>query len=54
MCTRPTTGWSAWETLPPWQQDKEKEGLEDLAERALASGDLLRLTELPGAFRVYK
>ena len=43
-----------WETLPTWQQDKEKEGLEELAERALHSGDLFRLTELPGAFRIYK
>ncbi|KAK0138865.1 hypothetical protein N1851_024601 [Merluccius polli] len=47
-------GWSAWEALLPWQQDKEKEGLEDLAELALGSGDLLRLSELPGAFRIYK
>ncbi|KAJ3596116.1 hypothetical protein NHX12_002525 [Muraenolepis orangiensis] len=47
-------GLSVWETLLPWQQDKEKEGLEDLARLALGSGDLIRLSELPGAFRIYK
>lgn len=53
-CIFGTIGPSAWETLLPWQQDKEKEGLEDLAELALGAGDLLRLTDLPGAFRIYK
>ncbi|XP_042352039.1 uncharacterized protein LOC121950182 [Plectropomus leopardus] len=45
---------SIWETLLPWQQCKEEEGLEDLAEEALESGDMLRLAELPGAFRIYR
>ncbi|XP_029909412.1 uncharacterized protein LOC115360574 [Myripristis murdjan] len=45
---------SVWETLLPWQQDEEEEGLEDLAEEALESGDMLCLAELPGAFRVYR
>ncbi|XP_044050666.1 uncharacterized protein LOC122875507 isoform X2 [Siniperca chuatsi] len=45
---------SIWETLMPWQQHKEEEGLEDLAEEALESGDMLRLAELPGAFRIYR
>ncbi|AWP08544.1 Hypothetical protein SMAX5B_010054 [Scophthalmus maximus] len=45
---------SVWETMLPWQQLKEEEGLEDLAEEALESGDMLRLAELPGAFRIYR
>lgn len=49
-----TTALSIWETLLPWQQHKEEEGLEDLAEEALESGDMLRLAELPGAFRIYR
>ncbi|XP_037306371.2 uncharacterized protein LOC119195510 isoform X2 [Pungitius pungitius] len=43
-----------WETLPPWQQHKEEEGLGDLADEALESGDMLRLAELPGALRIYR
>ncbi|XP_067358466.1 uncharacterized protein [Channa argus] len=43
-----------WGTFLPWQQHKEYEGLEDLAEEVLVSGDLLHLAELPGAFRVYR
>lgn len=38
----------------PWQQHQEEEGLEALAEEALESGDMLRLAELPGAFRIYR
>lgn len=49
-----TTALSIWETLLPWQQHKEEEGLGDLAEEALESGDMLRLAELPGAFRIYR
>lgn len=49
-----TTALSIWQTLLPWQQHKEEEGLEDLAEEALESGDMLRLAELPGAFRIYR
>ncbi|KAL7403213.1 hypothetical protein ABVT39_026393 [Epinephelus coioides] len=45
---------SIWETLLPWQQRKEEEGLGDLAEEALESGDMLGLAELPGAFRIYR
>ncbi|XP_047189309.1 uncharacterized protein LOC118314885 [Scophthalmus maximus] len=45
---------SVWETMLPWQQLKEEEGLEDFAEEALESGDMLRLAELPGAFRIYR
>ncbi|KAK9516758.1 hypothetical protein VZT92_024671 [Zoarces viviparus] len=45
---------SIWETLLPWQQLKEEEGLGDLADEALVSGDMLRLAELPGALRVYR
>ncbi|KAM7396632.1 hypothetical protein PAMP_019664 [Pampus punctatissimus] len=45
---------NVWETLLPWQRHKEEEGLEDLAEEALESGDMLRLAELPGAFRIYR
>ncbi|XP_074489227.1 uncharacterized protein LOC141766337 isoform X2 [Sebastes fasciatus] len=43
-----------WETLLPWQQHKEEEGLGELAEEALESGDMLRLAKLPGAFRIYR
>lgn len=49
-----TTALSIWETLLPWQQHEEEEGLEDLAEEALESGDMIRLAELPGAFRMYR
>lgn len=49
-----TTALSIWETLLPWQQCKEEEGLGDLAEEALESGDMLGLAELPGAFRIYR
>lgn len=45
---------SVWEKLPPWQQHQEVEVLEDLAEEALESVDLLGLAVLPGAFRIYK
>lgn len=38
----------------PWQQQKEEEDLEDLAENALESGDMACLAELPGAFRMYR
>lgn len=44
----------AWESLLPWQQCKEEEKLEDLAEEALESDDMLCLAELPGAFRIYR
>ncbi|XP_056243135.1 uncharacterized protein LOC130176210 [Seriola aureovittata] len=43
-----------WETLLPWQRHKEEEELEDLAEEALESGDMLFLADLPGAFRIYR
>nr|XP_040017632.1 uncharacterized protein LOC120808660 [Gasterosteus aculeatus aculeatus] len=45
---------SIWGTLPPWQQHQEEEGLGDLADEALESGDMLRLAELPGALRIYR
>ncbi|KAM7414472.1 hypothetical protein PAMA_019341 [Pampus argenteus] len=45
---------NVWETLLPWQRHKEEERLEDLAEEALESGDMLPLAELPGAFRIYR
>ncbi|KAM3609979.1 uncharacterized protein V6R79_023406 [Siganus canaliculatus] len=45
---------SIWEAMLPWQQQKEEEVLEDLAGEALESGDMLRLAELPGAFRIYR
>ncbi|XP_035012129.2 uncharacterized protein LOC118109267 [Hippoglossus stenolepis] len=45
---------SVWKTLLPCQRRSEEEGLEDTAEEALESGDMLRLAELPGAFRMYR
>ncbi|CAJ1056774.1 uncharacterized protein LOC117814889 isoform X1 [Xyrichtys novacula] len=45
---------SIWGTLMPWQQQQEEEELEYLAEKALESGDMLSLAELPGAFRIYR
>ncbi|XP_041650616.1 uncharacterized protein LOC121514535 [Cheilinus undulatus] len=45
---------SVWESLPVWQQQKEEEELECLAEEALQSKDMLSLAELPGAFRIYR
>ncbi|KAG7522452.1 hypothetical protein JOB18_022753 [Solea senegalensis] len=45
---------SVWESLLSWQQHREEEGLEESAEEALESGDMLRLAELPGAFRMYR
>ncbi|XP_069384641.1 uncharacterized protein [Paralichthys olivaceus] len=44
---------SVWETLLPSQRQSEEEELKDIAEEALESGDMLRLAELPGAFRMY-
>ena len=38
----------------PWQQHEEEKRLEDSAEEALESGDMLGLAELPGAFRMYR
>ncbi|XP_054632096.1 uncharacterized protein LOC129181232 [Dunckerocampus dactyliophorus] len=43
-----------WEALPPWRRHKEEVWLEDLAEEALESNDMLRLAELPGAFKIYR
>lgn len=43
-----------WEGMLPWQQQKEEEDLGDLAEDALETGDMARLAELPGAFRIYR
>ncbi|XP_029951724.1 uncharacterized protein LOC115391592 [Salarias fasciatus] len=45
---------TVWKMLLPWQQHREEEGLEDLAEEALESADALRMAELPGAFRIYR
>lgn len=45
---------SIWKGMLPWQQQKEEEDLEDLAENALESGDMACLAELPGAFRMYR
>ncbi|XP_034542337.1 uncharacterized protein LOC117814889 isoform X2 [Notolabrus celidotus] len=45
---------SIWETLTHWQQQQEEEDLEYLVDKALESGDMLCLAELPGAFRIYR
>ncbi|XP_030282130.1 uncharacterized protein LOC115586861 [Sparus aurata] len=45
---------SIWETMLPWQQQEEEQELEDRAKDAMESGDMLRLAELPGAFRIYR
>lgn len=45
---------SVWEMLLPWQQRKEVEALETMAEEVLQSADMLGLVFLPGAFRIYK
>ncbi|XP_016523662.1 uncharacterized protein LOC107835563 [Poecilia formosa] len=45
---------SVWEMLLPWQQRKEVEALETIAEDVLQSADMLGLVFLPGAFRIYK
>lgn len=37
-----------------WQQREAEEGLGDLAEESLESGDMLDLAELPGAFKIYR
>lgn len=49
-----STALCIWENLLPWQQHKEHEELEDLAEEILVSGDMLHLAEMPGAFRMYR
>lgn len=49
-----TTAPSIWETMLPWQQQEEEQELEDRAKDAMESGDMLRLAELPGAFRIYR
>ncbi|XP_061772801.1 uncharacterized protein LOC133562964 [Nerophis ophidion] len=43
-----------WEALSPWQRREEEVRLGDLAEEALEDDDVLRLAELPGAFRIYR
>ncbi|XP_028306368.1 uncharacterized protein LOC114465503 [Gouania willdenowi] len=43
-----------WDTLLPWQQDQEMEMLEELVEEALLALDMLKMAELPGAFRIYR
>ncbi|XP_072769969.1 uncharacterized protein [Nerophis lumbriciformis] len=43
-----------WEALSPWQRHEEEVRLGDLAEEALEDNDMLRLAELPGAFRIYR
>ncbi|XP_061917885.1 uncharacterized protein LOC133659167 [Entelurus aequoreus] len=43
-----------WEALSPWQRHEEEVRLGDLAEEALEDDDMLRLAELPGAFRIYR
>lgn len=45
---------NVWENLLPWQKQKEVEMLEELAEEALESADVICLAMLPGAFRMYK
>ncbi|KAJ8381873.1 hypothetical protein SKAU_G00026510 [Synaphobranchus kaupii] len=43
-----------WEALLPWQQKERVEELAAWAECALDSADLLQLSALPGAFRLYR
>ncbi|XP_078804942.1 uncharacterized protein LOC144992455 isoform X2 [Oryzias latipes] len=43
-----------WEELPLWEKQKEVERLEELAEEALESADMICLAMLPGAFKMYK
>ncbi|XP_069049025.1 uncharacterized protein [Lepisosteus oculatus] len=47
-------GSSSWEALAVWQQEERVEELQFLAEHALSNGDSLCLSELPGAFRIYR
>ncbi|KAJ8395680.1 hypothetical protein AAFF_G00029170 [Aldrovandia affinis] len=44
----------SWEALLPWQQKERVEDLAAQAECSLESADLLCLSELPGAFRLYR
>ncbi|XP_019750698.1 uncharacterized protein LOC109531081 isoform X2 [Hippocampus comes] len=44
----------AWEALSPWRRHQEELWLEELAEEALASDDMVALAELPGAFTIYR
>ncbi|XP_061678194.1 uncharacterized protein LOC133501982 [Syngnathoides biaculeatus] len=43
-----------WEALAPWQRENEVLWLEELADEALASDDMIALAELPGAFTIYR
>ncbi|XP_077451479.1 uncharacterized protein LOC144070868 isoform X2 [Stigmatopora argus] len=47
-------GAHVWETLRPLQRHSETLWLEELAEDALASDDMVALADLPGAFFVYR
>ncbi|XP_061630236.1 uncharacterized protein LOC133478320 isoform X3 [Phyllopteryx taeniolatus] len=42
-----------WEALTPWQRENEEFWLEEFADEALASDDMIALAELPGAFTRY-
>ncbi|XP_051918331.1 uncharacterized protein LOC127598474 isoform X2 [Hippocampus zosterae] len=44
----------AWEALSPWRHHQEELWLEELAQEALASDDMVALAELPGAFTIYR
>ena len=48
------TGQDKWENLLPWQREERAAELGERIEEALETGDLLRLCDLPGAFRIYR
>ncbi|XP_077373122.1 uncharacterized protein LOC144016193 [Festucalex cinctus] len=43
-----------WTALTPWRRHHEVLQLEELAEEALTSDDMMALAELPGAFTIYR
>ena len=54
VCLTQITGQENWENLLPWQREERVAELGERIEEALETGDLLRLCDLPGAFRIYR
>ncbi|XP_058883856.1 uncharacterized protein LOC131737615 [Acipenser ruthenus] len=47
-------GCSSWEAMLGWQQEKKLVELQALTEHAFINNDSISLSELPGAFRLYR
>lgn len=48
------TGLVAWKALLPWEREEREAELGLLWEETQESDDMLSLSDLPGAFRIYR